>query len=279
MLLPWIGQRVHRSEEPPDMISAILQLEARMIKDGPIIKNGIVWHVFSHNANSPDDALSLIVHSVESSARLILAPGDYLVHAAFGRIGLTKHIILKAGQMLSETIILNAGGIKLNAGLPDGPINKNRLTFSIYCGTAESNEQVLIMQNIKSGKIVRLTAGIYNIVSNYGIDNAVVRSDIQVEAGKLLEAVMQHHAAQITLKLVRQNGGEALADTHWAIINDSGDIVREIANAYASLILVEGDYVAVAKNKDQIYQKEFSVSSGRDEEIEILTVPKNIAYK
>ena len=59
-----------------------------------------------------------------------------------------------------------------------------------------------------------LPEGTYYIVSNYGDANSVVRSDIHVQAGKLTDIVVTHRAAVITLKLVNETRGEALANTH-----------------------------------------------------------------
>jgi len=259
-----------------DTANVTLQLEARMTEGGPVIKNGLIWRIFTPELGA-NNKVSLIAYLEGGPVEFNLAPGNYLVHAAFGKAGIIKRITLKPGKNLSETIVLNAGGIKLNATLPDGKINESQLKFSIYADANENNEQSLIIPNVKPETVVRLSAGVYHVVSNYGTANATVRSDIRVEAGKLTEVTIQHRAAQITLKLVRQKGSEALADTSWAIMNDSGDIVREIVNAYAYVVLAEGDYVAVAKNKDQIYQKEFSVSSGKDEEIDVLAIPQNSA--
>jgi len=251
-----------------------LQLEARLSEGGPVIKNGLIWRVFTPQVGL-DNKLPLIAHLQGGPAEFNLPAGEYLVHAAFGRAGINKRITLEAGKPAFETLVLNAGGLKLDALLPEGKINKNQLRFFIYADASENNEQALILPDVKAGAVVRLNAGLYHVVSNYGTANAIVRSDIRVDAGKLTEATMQHRASQITLKLVRHKGGEALADTSWAIMNDSGDIVREIANANAYIILAEGDYVAVARNKDQIYQKEFSVSSGKDGEIDVLAIPQN----
>lgn len=256
--------------------NATLQLEAHMTQGSPTIKNDLVWRVFASKINKNNN-LPLIAYSKGGSVEFSLAPGDYLVHVAFGRAGSTQHITLEANKTFSKQMVLNAGGIKFNAILPDGKINESQLKFSIYADSNQSTEQALITANVKPNTIVRLNADTYHVVSNYGTANAIVRSDIKVTAGKLTEVTMQHRAAQITLKVIRQKGSEAMADTTWIIMNDSGDIIREIANAYAYVILAEGDYLAVAKNKSQIYQKEFSVSSGEDQEIEILAIPQNIA--
>jgi hypothetical protein len=61
------------------------------------------------------------------------------------------------------------------------------------------------------------------VISRYGDVNAVVRADLQVDAGKLTEAVMRHSGAEVTLKLVSSEGGEALANTNWTVLTEVGD--------------------------------------------------------
>lgn len=253
--------------------NAELNVEARLTESGPPLRHGLQWRIYGTNLGL-DNKLPLIAQSADGSAGFMLKPGDYIIFTAFGRAEQSKTVTLEPGKTYAEKFNLNAGGLKLNATLPDGKINMKQLHFAIY-NEGQINEQKPLIDAVKAGEIIRLPAGSYHIVCTYGQANAVTRSDVRIEAGKLLEAAMQQRAAQIILKLVRQKGGEALADTSWAIMNDSGDIVREIANANAYIILAEGDYVAVAKNKDQIYQKEFSVSSGRDEEIEVPATPQN----
>src|SRR5690606_39351918 len=95
-------------------------------------------------------------------------------------------------------------------------------SFSIYEAREDPQEdRPLILPNVSPNAVIRLNAGTYHIVSTYGAINAVVRSDIRVEAGKLTEADVEHRAAQVTMKLVREAGGEALADTHWSILTES----------------------------------------------------------
>ena len=69
---------------------------------------------------------------------------------------------------------------------------------------------------------------------------------------------------------MRENGGEAIADTAWSIITESGDPIRESVGAFASMVLAEGEYTVVAKNRDRIYQRDFTVEAGQDQEVEVL---------
>ena len=110
------------------------------------------------------------------------------------------------------------------------------------------------------------------MVSNYGTDNAVIRSDVKVEAGKLTEVTVEHHAAELTMKLVREPGGEAIADTSWSVLTEVGrsGARHDVVGAYATMVLAEGDYTVIAKNRDKLYQREFKVEAGRNQEVEVI---------
>lgn len=248
---------------------AELDLSAKLTDKGEDVTDGLIWRVFQP-IYGVDNKLPLVATSNGGNAHFNLQPGSYIIHVSFGRAYAMKRVSLEHGQKLSEKIVLNAGGLELNATIPEGKINPKYLKFSIYSDDSENDDTALILSDVDASKIIRLKAGTYHIVSNYGTANATSRSDIRVDAGKITEATMQHHAALVTLKLVRQEGGEALADTSWSITNDAGDIVRETVGAYASLVLAEGEYIAIAKNKDQIYQKVFTVTSGHDEDVDVI---------
>src|SRR5690606_25565540 len=119
----------------------------------------------------------------------------------------------------------------------------------------------LIVPMAKAGQIIRLNQGLYHVVSRYGSSNAVVRADISVEAGKLTEAQIFHKAARVTLKLVAQHGGEALADTSWLVTTSEGAQVVESVGASPSIILTEGEYIATARHDGQTYERSFTVET------------------
>ena len=100
--------------------------------------------------------------------------------------------------------------------------------------------------------MILVPEGIYHIVSNYGDANSVVRSDIRVQTAKLTDVTVTHRAAIITLKLVNERGGEALANTQWTVLTPGGDIIKEVIGAFPRVILAEGDYRAIARNDDKI---------------------------
>ncbi len=246
-------------------------LEAKLTKDLPPLRNGMVWRVFRPETGA-DGKLPMIATAKGGDGVFRLPPGSYLVHAAFGRAGATKRITVTPEKKM-DLVILDAGGLKLDAVLPGNvKIPHQKLRFSIYDTTGgDDGDHALIIPNVEPGRIVRLNAGTYHVVSNYGNVNAVIRSDIRVVAGKLTEATVEHRAAQITLKLVREKGGEAIADTAWSVETDSGDVVRESVGAFSSMVLAEGNYTIIAKNRDKVYTRPLEVVAGRNQDVEVLT--------
>lgn len=247
-----------------------VRLSAQLTTDGTEIGRGLVWRIFKPQPG-PDGKLPLVASAQGGSNIFQLEPGSYLVHASFGRAGATKRITV-GSDTKQENVVLDAGGLKLNAVLAGGKRARPALLkFAIYDTKPDHHGQrALILPNVSPNTVVRLNSGNYQIVSTYGSVNAVTRSDIRVEAGKLIEATVEHRAAELTLKLVREPGGEAIADTSWSIVSDSGDPVREVVGAYASMVLAEGEYTIIAKNRDRLYQKDFKVESGNSQEVEVI---------
>jgi len=247
-----------------------ITLSAQLVAEGPEVTRGLIWRVFDPEPG-PDGKLRLVASARGGTQSFDLAPGQYLVHASYGRAGATKRVSIGSGAK-REGFVLDAGGLTLNAENTGGrSIPDDKLRFSIYEGEeTEGKDRALILPDVRPKSVVRLNAGTYHVISTYGNINAVVRSDIKVEAGKLTEATVEHHAAELTMKLVREAGGEAIADTSWSVLTSAGDPVRESIGAYATMVLAEGDYTIVAKNRDHIYQRDFTVVAGENQEVEVL---------
>lgn len=247
-----------------------VRLSAFLVEDGLPISRGLVWRIFNPEADA-EGKLPLVASAQGGDGIFTLPPGSYLIHASFGRAGATKRITV-GPEGKSESVVLDAGGLKLDAILSGGVgIPPGHLRFSIYEADADaSGERALVVPDVQPNAVVRLNSGTYHVVSTYGSVNAVIRSDIHVEAGKLTEATVEHKAAELTLKLVREAGGEAIADTSWAVLTESGDVVYESVGAFASMVLAEGNYAVVAKNRDRIYQRDFTVTAGHNRDVEVL---------
>ena len=199
-----------------------------------------------------------------------LPPGDYVVHVTFGLASAAKTVHLKS-EVTREVFELPAGGLRLEGRVGDVRIPPGQISFDVFRGSQfEPGDKRPIAPGVATGDVVVLPEGTYHIVSNYGDSNSIVRSDIRVQAGKLTDVTVTHRAAVITLKLVSERGGEALANTNWSVLTPGGDVIKESIGAFPKVILAEGDYRAIARNDGKTYEREFKVITGVDGEIEVL---------
>ena len=256
---------VARSEDarPTSTITLSTVLEG----DTAVIKSGVTWRIFT---DPTDRTPSLLVFESNAAEPVIqLPPGPYIIHVAYGLSGTTKRIVV--GQSpLKETISLNAGGLQLTAMIGETPVPDEAVIFNVYVAVGSDPEGRMISGNLRANTILRLPAGTYRIVSQYGDTNAIMSTDLTIESGKLTTATVKHRAAMVTLKLVRTLGGEAYAGTSFSVLTPGGDTIREAVGAYPSMILAEGSYILIARNGGKVFTQEFSVKSGYDQDIEIL---------
>jgi hypothetical protein len=245
---------------------ATLSLTARFGHDATI-SSGLVWRVFP--ARPENGTFRAIKEDKTPSPVLSLPAGDYVVHVTCGLASAARTVHLK--DTVREVFELPAGGIKLEGRVGDVKILPAAITFDIFQGSQfEQVSKTPLAQGVLTGDVVVVPEGNYYIVSNYGDTNAAVRSDIRVQTGKLTEVTVSHRAALITLKLVGEHGGNAIANTSWSIITPGGDVIKEPNGVFPRIVLAEGDYRAIARNEGRTFERDFKVVTGVDGEVEVL---------
>jgi hypothetical protein len=246
-----------------------LAVSARYSRDAPAISGGLIWRVY---AAKPDatGVFRLIKEEKAAAPTFVLPPGNYVVHASVGLASAAKPVQLRA-ETVREVFEIPAGAIRLEGRVGDVRIPAGQISFDIYTGSQfDTSERRPIAQNVLTGDVVLLPEGTYYIVSNYGDGNSVVRSDVHVQMARLTDIVVTHRAAVITLKLVNDHGGEALANTQWTVLTPGGDAIKESIGAFPRVVLAEGDYHVIARNEGRTYQRDFKVITGVDGEVEVL---------
>ncbi|MCC2096362.1 MAG: hypothetical protein KDJ29_05695 [Hyphomicrobiales bacterium] len=244
------------------------------------VSKGLIWRVFRERAEA-EGTHKLVRRSTEASPLVILPYGNYLVHLSFGLAGATKRVEVSSKLERLE-VVLNAGVLKITGMLDGRKIAPDRLSVSVYIPDKFNPEAKLIASDVRPGQNLGLPEGSYHLVSTYldpgrpGVDresrttNSVMTADVRVQSGQMIDAILKHHAAHLTLKLVKTPGGEALANTSFTILTPGGDVLKEMIGAFPSVTLAEGEYVAIARNEGRTFQGTFKVQSGANRDVEIL---------
>jgi hypothetical protein len=258
---------------PPQaqIAQATLIVGARFSREFPqAISTGLIWRIYPARPD-PSRPFAPIKEDRSATPVFNLAPGDYVIHVAFGFASAAKQVSLRA-DTTREVFDLPAGGIRLEGRVGDARIPSAQVKFDVFPGSQfDVGDRKPIVEGVTTGDVVVVPEGTYNVVSNYGDSNAQVRSDIRVQVGKLTDAIVNHHAAVMVLKLVNERGGEALANTEWTVLTPGGDVVKESIGAFPKVILAEGEYRAIARNDGRTYERAFRVTTGIDGEIEVMT--------
>ncbi len=246
-----------------------LAVSARYGRDAPAIGGGLIWRVYSAKADATG-VFRLIKEEKAAAPTFVLPVGNYVVYASFGLAGTAKAVQLR-GEPVREVFEIPAGGIRLEGRVGNVRIPTGQISFDVYSGSQfDTAERRPIVQGVLTGDVVLLPEGTYYIVSNYGDGNSVVRSDLRVQAAKLTDIVVTHRAAVITLKLVNDPAGEALANTQWTVLTPGGDVIKESIGAFPRVVLAEGDYRVIARNEGRTFQRDFKVITGVDGEVQVL---------
>jgi hypothetical protein len=244
-----------------------LYLSAFFSEKGEQVRSGVKWRVFRARTDTGGQ-MPIVVESNAAAPVFALEPGLYVVNAAYGLAAAARRVEI-GDTTAVEKVVLNAGGLKVEATIKDQPVPLNMLTSRIHA-ILPSGERRLIAENVPADNVIRLPEGRYFVESTYGDSNATVSAEIAIKAGQLTDATFHHNAATLTLKLVNQAGGEALADTSWSILTPGGDVIRESIGAFPSVILAEGNYTVVARHDGRVYTREFDVQSGFDQDVEVI---------
>jgi hypothetical protein len=235
---------------------------------GPITA-GLHWRVYP---DRPDQAGMFRLLREDRSAQPIfmLPPGGYVVHVTLGLASAVKTVRLR-NEAVREVFEIPAGGLRIEGRVGNVRIPAGQISFDVYRGSQfDQAERPPLATGMLTTDVVLLPEGTYYIVSKYGDGNSVVRSDIRMQAGKLTDVTVIHRAAAIMFKLVTKRGGEALANTDWAVLSSNGDVITESKGAFPRVILAEGEYKIIARNGNRVYQRDLTVIPGVDGEIEVL---------
>ena len=200
-------------------------------------------------------------------------PGDYLVNVALGRANLTRKITVTGERATQERFVLNAGGLRVIAVLGNGDAGqrKDRQLRHVLRRARSVRPAPKMMSGLRPGVVVRLNAGIYSIVSTYGDANAVARSDVTVEAGKLTEVTAHPCGGQGDASSWSRAAAAMPSPTRsGASPRAAGEAVKESVGALPTHILAPGTYTVSARHAGQVYQREFTVQAGDFAQVEVV---------
>jgi hypothetical protein len=215
--------------------SEALTLGARLKAGGGLIARPIDWTIRHSLGSGGGD---IVWHSLDPLAETPLAPGDYIIEAAYGAAKFLQPVSITPGQRMVMTFILNVGGIRPLSRI-DGVGYPSSLpaTHTVYALTGPAAGKQ-VADDIEQGEIVRVAAGSYRIESRFADGNTVAETKVTVKPGILTSIEISHLAsfAQVTIPAA------AGRPVTWRIRQTAGDWQRAGKGDTFALILAPGTY-------------------------------------
>jgi hypothetical protein len=145
--------------KPPD--KAVLSLSAVFAGEPKPIRSGLEWRIYQDLGGG--EPLALVSKAAAPAPSFTLAPGAYVVHAAFGFAGVSKRLQIGAGG-LAERVAISAGALRLGGAIGGVPIPGPRLSFAVFVPIGNNPEGRLVLGR-QGRRPLRLPEGTYHVVS------------------------------------------------------------------------------------------------------------------
>jgi hypothetical protein len=232
-----------------------LSLSARLTTNGTNLAKDVNWAV-------RDTAGQLQFEETTSEAIRRLAPGDYIVEAQYGSVGVRQVVTLVPGNSVSINFVLNAGGLRVLpriTGIATSDLAEQTRVYS----TSGITQGQLIAHSKQPGELLKLPAGPYRVETRFGEGNAVAVTDVNINAGKLSALEVSLHAGIARLSFV--GAPDAIVD--WIIKPENGLAVATFKGIEKHLALKPGSYIAEAHTNGEVLSASFKISDGEQRNI------------
>jgi hypothetical protein len=248
--------------------SGHLKLTATANPGGPILDDAVFFVYAEDNTSNPRE----LARSELPEAEFDLPAGRYRVAALWGLARVERQITIKPGANVAETLVVDAGTVKLTSLLAGSSAPLDRLL--IYKVYAISPDQGASTQSVatsaKPSPVLYLKSGKYRIESQYGWHNARQTREVDVAAGQMADLSFEHRASEVTLRLTAAPGKPALGRVKWTVKYANGGTVLISQDNAPSLILQAGSYQVVAQHGAKTYSRAFEANANEVHTIELV---------
>ncbi len=247
-----------------------LRLRARITRKLAPIERPVDWSVFRIDPQQRNKWIQVAAQQ-SADAAFPLAPGEYVVRAAYGHAMAAKIITVRPNRLSDATFVLNAGAIRVRTTLVSLEIPPGRAAVQkIYAEGDLAAGRKPLATLVGKNDIIRLNAGAYEIVSQYGSANATVKTRVTIRPGRLTEVEINHKAGIARFRLTGAKAGAHAAKARWRLADAKGDTVAEAdGKTMPADILAPGRYTVTAQIAGRTYRSDFDIIAGQAKDVAI----------
>lgn len=242
------------------LASATLKLEVagRDGADG----GAALFIVYEDDPDSPRGRRE-VARSAARSPEFVLPAGVYSIVTRIGAVESRERATLAPGDRQQRQITQQTARVQLLsrfAGTAQA-IGEN-VSYRIERLDAATPEVTHVSQ---AAPTVDLAPGTYRIESRLGLLNAKATRDVTIAAGRGTDAVFEHQAGTVNLRLATGASGEV----HWDVKDSTGRTVWISGKPAPALLLQAGRYTVRGETREKRYQRAFEVKTGAAQTVEL----------
>ncbi|MBN1652583.1 MAG: VWA domain-containing protein [Deltaproteobacteria bacterium] len=206
------------TRKPDTEVGSGLTLHAVAIKGAEPLTSGLYWRFFEAKKGLDGKRKYVYAACPSGSCTPKLTAGRYLVRVEYDQAFAEKEIEVKTNARTEETLVLNAGVLKLNAVPKMGanPIESD-LYWTIYEGKQSiDGKRNFVVNRSQKPYTTKLSAGRYFVKAQY--DQAVATAEVEVKANEMSEKTLVLNAGALKLNALIKKGGDRVdRDLYWTI--------------------------------------------------------------
>ena len=266
-----LAQIAKTQTEEKEKVSTVtgIRLQA-VLSDGeePLDKD-LYYRVFEGKADL-DGQRKQLDTSGSAMPLFKLPAGTYRVTVKHGATLASADITLTDGELIEQTLNLNAGYLRL-ASIPTEGMEplKEGLYYQVYAAQADlQGKREKIDSSGSSTPLFKLPAGSYFVTVKHG--SAIASAEFEVKAGELNEQTLNLNVGYLRLSSIPAEAAEALdSNLYYRVYNAKKDLqgqrkqIDSSGSAQALFKLPAGRYFITVKHGVATAAAEFEVKAGQ----------------
>lgn len=231
-----------------------------------------------------------VSYSYDAQPVFKLPAGKYVVVVKYGDAGAEAEVEVRDGEAVSQTLVLNAGYLKM-AALPKAgtkPLD-DKLAYAVYTQERDlEGKRKQMSYSYDAQPLFRLPEGKYFVTVQHG--DAETGGDVEVKAGQQTEQQLVLNVGYLSLSALPKEGAAPLADKlSYAVYTQEQDLEgkrKQVSYSYDAQPLFRlpaGKYFITVQHGEAETGGDFEVTAGERKEgklvlnvgyLQVSTIPK-----
>lgn len=244
------------------------RFKAILADGGEAIGNGVSWSFYSEKNAAGEQ--KKVAYSYDAVPLITLPTGRYVASASYRQTTVSAPFEVKSGELVENTLVLNAGSVRVNAVLSEdsSPLTSG-VSWNVYTTKRDaSGNQLKTGYSYDAAPTFTLPMGNYDIIVQTSNGTAKAVKQLSVTAGQFSEETLNLNAGTVEVSLL-VNGSAPGSGVSWNVYESQGNSAgdrKKAAYSYdknARFVLPAGHYQVIGSTEGKSAKLNIDVVAGK----------------